>query len=152
MGAQGEGGAEALLERHTLADLGAEEDSELSARRLDARIGYGLGVLDDRYTAVPELGLGLSERERELRLGWRLTERVAAGLAFELGLEGTRREFTDGEAGPEHGLGLGFGWRLAGPDRRDLAFDMRIEAARRDVANDARSPDDTIGLEVRVRW
>ena len=152
VGGQGEGGVDALLERRTFADLGAEADDDRSLRRLDARIGYGLGVLDDRYTATPELGLGLSDRDRELRLGWRLTERVATGLAFEIGLEGTRREFTGGDAGPEHGLGLGFGWRLAGPDRRDLAFDMRIEGARRDVANDARPPDDTIGLEVRVRW
>ena len=152
VGGQGEGGVDALLERRTFADLGAEADDDRSLRRLDARIGYGLGVLDDRYTATPELGLGLSDRDRGLRLGWRLTERVATGLAFEIGLEGTRREFTGGDAGPEHGLGLGFGWRLAGPDRRDLAFDMRIEGARRDVANDARPPDDTIGLEVRVRW
>ncbi len=40
VGAQGEGGVDALLERRTLANLGAEEEDDLSARRLDARIGY----------------------------------------------------------------------------------------------------------------
>ena len=88
VGAQATGGADALFERTTLAGLGAEEDDALSARRLDARIGYGLGVLDDRYTATPELGLGLSDTDRELRLGWRLTERVSTGLAFELWARG----------------------------------------------------------------
>ena len=152
VGAQASGGADALFERTTLAGLGAEEDDALSARRLDARIGYGLGVLDDRYTATPELGLGLSDRDRELRLGWRLTERVSTGLAFELGLEGTRREFADGAAGPEHGVGIGLGWRLETTGSRNLAFDMRIEAARREVANDDTPPDHSVGLKMNVRW
>ena len=152
MGAQSEGGADALLERQSLAGLGAEEGGELSARRLDARIGYGLGVLDDRYTATPELGLGLSGSDRELRLGWRLTERVATGLAFELGVEGTRREFADGEAGPQHGIGIGVGWRLAGASASHSAFEMRIEAARLDAANDDSRPENRIGLSVAARW
>ena len=150
VGAQGAGGAEALLERQSLAGLGAQDDNELSARRLDARIGYGFGVLDDRFTAVPELGLGLSDTDREVRLGWRLAERVAAGLAFELGVEGTRREWSDGEAGPQHGIGIGAGWRLVG--RGAEAFEMRIEAARLDAANDDSPPENTIGLKLRARW
>ena len=152
VGARGEGGAEALLERQSLAGLGAQDDNELSARRLDARIGYGFGVLDDRFMAVPELGLGLSDTNREVRLGWRLTERVAAGVAFELGVEGTRREWSDGEAGPQHGIGIGVGWRLAGASASHSAFDMRIEAARLDAANDDSPPENTIGLTFRARW
>ena len=145
---------DALLERRTFGDLAAQEGDDLSARRLDARIGYGLGVLDDRWTATPELGLGLSDHDRELRLGWRLTESVSTGLAFELGFEGTRRESSDSSAstGAEHGIGVGAGWRLVGPSRRGLAFDVRIEAARRDAANDDTPPDHTIGLELRARW
>ena len=50
--------------------------------------------------------------DRELRLGWRLAERVFSGLVVEFGLEGTRREFTGVEAGAEHGLVAGAGWRL----------------------------------------
>ena len=141
---------DALLKRRTFADLGAEEEDDLSARRLDALIGYGIGVFEDRYTATPELGLGLSDRDRELRLGWRLTEQVGTGLAFEFGLEGTRREFTEGDAGPEHGLGLGFGWRLAG--RGTAAFDMRVEAVRLVSANDDEAPQDQVGFRATARW
>ena len=150
VGVQGEGGVDALLKRRTFADLGAEEEDDLSARRLDALIGYGIGVFEDRYTATPELGLGLSDRDRELRLGWRLTEQVGTGLAFEFGLEGTRREFTEGDAGPEHGLGLGFGWRLAG--RGTAAFDMRVEAVRLVSANDDEAPQDQVGFRATARW
>ena len=105
VGARGEGGVDALLEHRTFGDLAAEEGDALSARRLDARIGYGLGILDDRWTATPELGFGLSDRDRELRLGWRLTESVSTGFAFELGLEGTRRESNDDNP-PDYTIGL----------------------------------------------
>ena len=152
VGAQASGGADALLARPTLAGLGAEEDEGPLGRRLDARLGYGLGVFDDRWTATPELGLGLSDTGRELRLGWRLTERVAAGLAFELGVEGTRRESADGHAGPEHGLEVGLGWRLVGARASHAAFEMRLQAARREAANDNRAPEDTIMLELTARW
>ena len=152
VGAQASGGADALLARPTLVGLGAEEDEGRLGRRLDARLGYGLGVFDDRWTAMPELGLGLSDTGTELRLGGRLAERVAAGLAFEFGLEGTRRESAYGQAGPEHGLGIGLGWRLAGARASHAAFEMRIEAARRDVANDDRAPEDTLGFRATARW
>ena len=152
VGAQASGGADALLARPTLAGLGAEEDEGPLGRRLDARLGYGLGVFDDRWTATPELGLGLSDTGRELRLGWRLTERVAAGLAFELGVEGTRRESVDGAANPEHGLEVGLGWRLVGARASHAAFEMRLQAARREAANDNRAPEDTIVLKLTTRW
>ena len=154
VGAQGEGGVDALLERSTFGDLAAEEGDDLSARRLDARIGYGLGILDDRWTATPELGFGLSDRDRELRLGWRLAESVSTGLAFELGLEGTWRESSDSNAstGAEHGIGIGAGWRLVGPSRGGPAFEMRIDATRFAAANDDQSSDDRIGFSVTARW
>ena len=152
VGAQASGGADALFARPTLAGLGAEEDEGPLGRRLDARLGYGLGVFDDRWTATPELGLGLSDTGRELRLGWRITERVAAGLAFELGVEGTRRESVDGAANPEHGLEVGLGWRLVGARASHAAFEMRLQAARREAANDNRAPEDTIMLELTARW
>ena len=74
------------------------------------------------------------------------------GLAFELGLEGTRRNGADGGAGPEHGIGIGFGWRLDGADSGTLAFELRLEAARRDVANDDRAPGDTFGIKAAASW
>ena len=150
VGAQDAGGASTLLKRRTLAGLGAQDDGALSARRLDVRVGYGLGVLDDRFTAVPELGVGLSNMDRELRLGWRLVERVTAGLAFEFGVEGMRRERSDTDVGAEHGIVIGAGWRLAGPGA--TSFDLRIEAGRRDVANDDSPPENTIGLNLGARW
>ena len=155
VGAQPSGGVDALLARPTLAGLGAEEDDERLGRRLEARLGYGLGVFGERWTATPEIGFGLSDTGRELRLGWRLTERVAAGLAFELRVEGTRRESVDGvdgAANPEHGLGVGLGWRLMKARTSHAAFEMRIEAARMVAANDAAPPEDRIGLKLTARW
>ena len=155
VGAQPSGGVDALLARPTLAGLGAEEDDERLGRRLEARLGYGLGVFGERWTATPELGVGLSDTGRELRLGWRLTERVVAGLAFELRVEGTRRESVDGvdgAANPEHGLGVGLGWRLMKARTSHAAFEMRIEAARMVAANDDAPPEDRIGLKLTARW
>ena len=152
VGAQSERGAEALFERTTLAGLGAEQGASASARRLEARVGYGFGVFGDRFTAVPEFGLGLSDTDREVRLGWRLAERVTSGLAFELGVEATRREPEHGDAGPEFGLGVGLGWRLTGTRDGHLAFEMRIEAARRAVADDDSAPDGTFGIKVSAHW
>ena len=151
VGAQASGGADALLARRTLAGIGAEEDEGPLGRRLEARIGYGLGVFGERWTATPEIGLGLSDTGRELRLGWRLTERVAAGLAFELRVEGTRREDEDGAANPKHGLGVGLGWRLVKARTSHAAFAMRI-AAHLDAANDDAPAEGRIGLMLTARW
>ena len=73
--------------------------------------------------------------------------RRAATLAFEAGLETTRREPADASS-PEHGVVLGFGWRLAGAATG--RFDMRIELARREAAND--NAEDTVGLRLAARW
>ncbi|MCY4450675.1 MAG: hypothetical protein OXC01_01880 [Immundisolibacterales bacterium] len=143
------GGADALLGRTTLAGLGAQDGGGLDARRLDARIGYGFGVFEDRYTAIPELGLGLTNAGRELRFGWRLAGWVSGGLAFEFGAEGTRREQT-GAMRAEHGLTVGAGWRLAGSGAG--SFEVRVEAARHDAANDDGRPEHTIGARLSVRW
>ena len=123
-----------------------------SRRHLEARLGYGLGVFEDRWTATPEFGLGLSDTGREVRLGWRLTEQVAAGLAFDLGVEGTRRENSDGAASPAHGLKLGLGWRLAGASASHTAFKMRIEMAHLEAANDDARSEEHIGLKLIARW
>ncbi len=147
MGGQAWGGADALLERTTLAGLGADDGGGLSARRLDARVGYGFGVLDERFTATPELGLGLAGAEREFRLGWRLAERVSSGLAFELELGGTRRALAGAVA--RHGLTAGAGWRLFG--RGAAAFGLHLEGALREAANDAR-PEAAIGLRLGASW
>ena len=148
------GGTEALLERTTLAGLGAVEDESLGGGRLDARVGYGFSVFDERYTATPELGLGLSDSDREFRLGWRLSERVSAGLAFELGLQGTRREYTafdaQTEGGVEHGIVVGAGWRLV--SQRMESLELRIEAARHEAESLDTGPEDSVGIRVGAAW
>ena len=125
---------------------------------------YGFRVFEDRHTAIPEIGLGLTGAGREFRFGWRLVERVPAGLAFELGVEGTRREPAGGDAGPEHGLTVGAGWRLAGRGTGDI--EIRLEASRREAANDpgsgsgagsgsgtgAGAASHEVGLRFTARW
>ena len=150
VGGPASGGADALLARSTLAGLDPEEDEGPFNRRLEARLGYGIGVFGGRWTAVPEFVLGLSGIGRELRLGARLTERVMAGLAFGFAVEATRRE--DGDGNPQHGLGVGLGWQLAGPQNGILALEMRLEAARLEAANGNRAPNDRVGFEITARW
>ena len=149
MGEPATGGAHALLERTTLAGLGSE-DGALDARRLDAGIGYGFDAFDGRYTATPHLGLALGNAGRELRLGWRLAERVSSGLAFELAVQATRREPAGGEADPEHGIALGASWKLIGKGTESL--ELRLEAARRDVTSDDTETEHSIGVRLGARW
>ncbi len=150
MGGPSSGGADALLGRTTLDGLGAEPGGGPDARRFEARIGYGFAVLEDRYTATPRAGLGLTGASRELRLGWRLAERVPAGLAFEFGAEGTRREAAGGAAGAEHRIAVGAGWRLV--DEGAGSFELRLEAARREAANDDAQPEHSLGARLVARW
>ena len=144
------GGAGALFGRGAMDGPVAGEPGpgadDLRHRRFDARVGYGVGVLGDRWTVVPEVGLGLSESGREQRLGARLVKSSVAGLAFETGVEATRGE-TEGAAAA-HGVALGFGWRLDGARRS--SFDLRVELARREVAD--APPEDTVGLSLVARW
>ena len=153
VGADTWGGTDSLLERTTLAGLGAEDES-LSGRRLDGRVGYGVSVFDDAFTAIPEVGLGLSDTDHELRLGWRLVERVSTGLAFELGLQGTRRAYTaidaDTEGAVEHGLVAGAGWRLVSRGMESL--ELRIEAAHIDAASGDAGAEHSIGVRVGASW
>ncbi|MDE2912839.1 MAG: hypothetical protein OXL68_07940 [Paracoccaceae bacterium] len=77
-----------------------------AGRRLDAEVGYGLALFGGGFTGTPHAGLSLSEGGRELRLGWRLTSSSAGGPGFEIGLDATRKESANDNAGPEHGIGL----------------------------------------------
>ena len=101
MGAQASGGMHALLgQRHLERLSAADGEDALENRRLDLRLGYGLGVFGDRFTATPQAGLGLSNGHRELSLGWRLGLARNGPVSMELGLTGTRSETTgdDGDA------------------------------------------------------
>ena len=97
------GGSErlwALPDAHALA---ANGDAPASSR-LDTELGYGLPVFGGGFTGTPNVGLGLSDTARELRMGWRLAP-AAGGAGFELSLDATRRE-SAGDAGAEHGVVL----------------------------------------------
>ena len=113
MGASATGGMDALLGRGTLAGLAANDngaggagDDDLRNRRLELRLGYGFSVFGDRFTSMPELGLGLSDSTREYRLGWRLTLVQHGSNALELGIEASRRESANDDADAEHSVGF----------------------------------------------
>ena len=106
VGAQASGGMDSLLSRPTMAGLAANDDGgTLDSRRLEARLGYGFPLLGDRLIGTPEIGLGLSDTGRDYSLGWRLALAGSHRIAFDLALEGTRREAANDDA-PEHGLRL----------------------------------------------
>ena len=119
VGAGASGGMDALLRPETVGVPGAadDDDNELRRRRLAAKLGYGLGVFDDRWTATPSVGFGLSEADREVIVGWRVAETQGAGLVFALDVEGARRESVAGDVGAEQRIGvrsrLAAAWRAA---------------------------------------
>ena len=96
---------------------------------------------------MPEFGLGLTETGREYIHSWRLQEARDAGLVFGLDVEGVRNEKPDGDATPEHRVGLGLGWELVGARRGNL--DLRFEASRLLPAND--DPENRIGVRLTAR-
>jgi len=78
--------------------------------RLEGELGYGLAAFGGRFTGTPNVGFGLSDASREVRLGWRLTPAVRGDSGFELSLDATRRERAD-DAAPEHAIGVELGVR-----------------------------------------
>ena len=108
IGASTSGGADALLRQRTIDELGAGDADDLSQRRLELRIGYGLPAFGSGFTATPEVGLGLSNETRDYRLGWQLGLARSGPASVELKLEARRSE-SGGADAPEHALGLSLG-------------------------------------------
>ena len=109
LGAPVHGGANALLGRTTLAGLAANDNAdEPQRRRLEARFGYGFPAFADRFTATPEIAVGLSDAGRDYSLGWRLVRRGTPDHpSLELVAEAQRRESaSDRDVPPEHSVGL----------------------------------------------
>ena len=77
-----------------------------ATQSLQGEVGYGLGLLGDRFTGTPNLGVGLSDSAREVRIGWRLISVLPDDPGFELSLDATRSEAADGSAPPVHGVTL----------------------------------------------
>ena len=150
LGAPASGGMETLLEPETMQAFGAPgaSDDEPDRRRFDAKAGYGFALFDGGWTGTPEVGLGWSESDREMVLGWRMSEVRSTGLVFGLDVEGARREPFAGDAGPEHRIGLGFGWRLDGV--RDTTFEVRFEGSRTEAAHE--DGKHHVGVRMTARW
>ena len=109
VGASFSSGTDALLGRTTLAGLAANDNGdELQQRRLEARFGYGFRAFGDRFTATPEIVLGLSNAGRDYSLGWRLVHRgMLDDRSLELALEAQRREpVGNRHAPPEQSVGF----------------------------------------------
>ena len=110
VGFAAQGGADALVERTTLAGLATNDNGdELQQQRLEARFGYGFAAFGDRFTSGPEIAGGLSDAGRDYSVGWRLIRggRASDGSALELVLEARRREIdTDGPTSAEHAVGV----------------------------------------------
>ena len=108
LGGLASGGMHALLARPTLVGLAPAGDGgdDLESRRMELRADYGFAAFRDRFTATPEFRLVLSEHDREYGLGWRLALAESAPTAFELALQGTRREHATASTDPEYGLSL----------------------------------------------
>ena len=110
------GGAEALLGRGTLEGLAANDNGggsragdDLKNRRQELKFGYGFAAFGDRFTWMPEAGVGLSDTGRDYSLGWRLLRGGAGapdGGAFELSFGARRHENDNDDPRPEHEVGL----------------------------------------------
>ena len=125
LGAAGQGGADTLYGRATLGGLAVRDDLRsgyagrygpgagagggLRNRRLEARFGYGFAAFGDRFTATPEIAVGLSDTGRDYSLSWRLVRggRAPDGSVLELAVEAGRRETDDDRNIPqEHTVGF----------------------------------------------
>ena len=80
------------------AGLAANDDAPLSSR-LDAEVGFGLAVFGSGSTGTPQVGLGLSDTARAVRMGWRLSPaRQGDAGGFELSLDAARCEAVNDDA------------------------------------------------------
>ena len=103
-GAPATGGMHSLLSRTTLEGLDLEDRSE-NPHSVELGLGYGVPAFDGLFTATPELGLRLSDRERRYRLGWKLGIRPLDQRSMELRLDLTRTE-RPGTEPTGHGVGI----------------------------------------------
>ena len=108
-GAAPASGMDAIFEQGTLAGLATGDiggDGEILAQRgLEIRLGYGLAAFGGGFVSKPELGLGLSNGQRDYSVGWRLMREGRYGGSFGLSLEARLRESANDNANPEHAIG-----------------------------------------------
>ena len=108
LGSPAPGGADSLLGRSTTAGPATNgSGADLRERRLETRFGFGFPAFGDRFTATPEIAVGLSGTGRDYGLGWRLGRGGDApdGRALQLAVEARRRESVAARGiPPEHSL------------------------------------------------
>lgn len=109
LGEASSGGADALLDRRTLAGLATNDDGDpLESRSLELRFGYGFAAFGNHFTPTPEVGFGMSNDHRKCSLGWRLNLAERGAQSLEFALEASRREAVNDNTGaePEHSAGF----------------------------------------------
>ena len=107
IGAAATGGMDTLLRPDAAAAFaGTDSHADDPGRRLEAKFGYGLAVWGGRYTATPEIGIGLSDGTRESSLGWRLAGPRRGNLGLDIGIEVSRLQPTGEHRTPEHRVGF----------------------------------------------
>ena len=112
VGASSAGGLEALLSSPTLEGLAVNDAQEsLTRRRLEVKLGYGFAFFDERYTAIPEIGLAVSDVGHEYSVGWLLMPAQRDRMEFNLGLKAIRRESVNDNLDPENRIDLRLGMR-----------------------------------------
>ena len=92
---------EALWGYQTTDDRGTD-DGGTPDTRIDAEFGYAFPVLGRSGTRTPWVGASLSERWRDLRLGYRL----GFGSAMRLVVEGALRQSTAGDESSDYSIML----------------------------------------------
>ena len=103
LGAPAHGGAAALWSRQTPAGLDTAAVLVAAGGRIDARFGYGLALMEG--VGTPWVGIGLSEHDREYRLGYEFHAGWPPHTDLRVALEAMRRERAAAGA-PEHGVTL----------------------------------------------
>ena len=89
-GGQARGGAEALWGNQMAYGMGSHQMYG-AGDRVDAEVGYGLPV-GTRFVGTPRVGLATSPYGRDYRLGYGLGVLEQRSLNFELGVDAQRRE------------------------------------------------------------
>ena len=78
------------------------DDGDAPGMRIDAEFGYGVPVLNGFGTGTPWIGTSLSDRWRDLHLGYRL----GLGSDVNLGIDGRLRESAAGDEPSDYAIML----------------------------------------------
>ena len=89
------------LWRDTLGDR-RSDDGDVFDNRIETEFGFGFPVLGGSGTGTPWVGTSMSERWRELRLGYR----VGFGSTVEMGVDGTHRVSAAGDEPSDNAIML----------------------------------------------